>query len=110
MSIGGQASAISAQTARGAGDQRHQGGVLSELPDITLMSVDGLEISLKELEGKAVLVNFWATWCPPCREEMSSLQEFHQQYLAEGVVVVAINAGESAAQVDQFAKECVFDL
>ncbi len=75
------------------------------MPELTLMTVDGRELDLTELKGKAVLVNFWATWCPPCRLEMPDLEAFYQQNQADGVVVIAINAGEPAGMVDSYVDE-----
>jgi thiol-disulfide isomerase/thioredoxin len=74
-------------------------------PDLVLTTLDGRQLSLRELEGQAVVINFWASWCPPCRAEMPSLQSYFQQNQDKGVLVVAINAGESQAQVEQFVNE-----
>ncbi len=101
-----------AQVEPAASDQLAPGSTSIKAPDFTLTTVDGRELSLADFRGRAVLVNFWATWCPPCRREMVDLQQFHQDNQDAGVVVVAINAGESAAQVEQFAQEfgLTFDL
>jgi peroxiredoxin len=95
-----------------AGESLSPGATNMGAPDLTLTTVDGRELSLADLQGRAVLVNFWATWCPPCRREMADLQQFHLDNQDAGIVVVAINAGESAAQVEQFAQEygLTFDL
>lgn len=79
--------------------------VPQELPDLTLQTLDGRSVSLRDLQGKAVVVNFWATWCPPCRMEMPDLQAFYQAHLNEDVVVVAINAGEAVSLVQPFVDE-----
>ena len=60
-------------------------------PDFTLETPDGETITLSDLRGQAVLVNFWATWCPPCRAEMSAFQEAYQDYKDQGFVIVAVN-------------------
>lgn len=71
-------------------------------PDFTLPRVDGQPISLQEHRGKVVFLNFWATWCIPCREEMPALEQLHQKYQSKGLAVVAINLKESAEQVKEF--------
>ena len=60
-------------------------------PDFTLKTIDGKTVSLKDFRGKVVLVNFWATWCPPCREEMPLFEEVYQKYKDKGFVILAIN-------------------
>ena len=60
-------------------------------PDFTLESTTGESITLSDLRGKAVLINLWATWCPPCRAEMPAIEEVYNQYKEEGFVVLAIN-------------------
>ncbi|MEQ6377390.1 TlpA disulfide reductase family protein [Bacillaceae bacterium S4-13-56] len=59
-------------------------------PDFTLQTLDGKTVALSELRGKKVFVNFWATWCPPCKEEMPEMQSFYEKYKDE-VVILAIN-------------------
>lgn len=61
-------------------------------PDFTLATPSGTKYTLSELRGKAVLVNIWATWCPPCRAEMPSIQKFYQQYQSQGFVVLGVNS------------------
>lgn len=70
-------------------------------PDFTLTDLDGQNISLSSFRGKSVLLNFWATWCPPCRQEMPELQEFHRRY-GEQITLVGINWGEDADTVREF--------
>jgi peroxiredoxin len=61
-------------------------------PDFTLKTPDGEAYTLSELRGRAVLVNLWATWCPPCRAEMPAIQSLYEEYRAQGFVVLAVNA------------------
>ncbi|HSL28459.1 MAG TPA: TlpA disulfide reductase family protein [Anaerolineales bacterium] len=60
-------------------------------PDFSLNTTDGKAVRLSDLRGQAVLINLWATWCPPCREEMPSIEEVYQEYQDEGFTVLAVN-------------------
>ncbi len=60
-------------------------------PDFTLKDFAGKPVALADLRGKVVIVNFWATWCPPCREEMPSMEQLHRELADEGLVLLAIN-------------------
>lgn len=74
-------------------------------PDFTLHTVDGTPVRLSDLRGKVVLLNFWATWCPPCKAEMPDLNALHEKYGAEhDFTVVGINMEERAADVAAFAR------
>jgi peroxiredoxin len=69
--------------------------------DFTLTDLQGKSWNLKSLGGKVVLVNFWATWCPPCRKEMPDLESLYLQFKNQGLVVLAIS-DESAVKVNKF--------
>ena len=71
-------------------------------PDFQLQNLDGQSISLSDLKGKPVLVNFWATWCRPCVFEMPYLQEIYEEWSDKGLVLLAINIGDSSSEVEQF--------
>lgn len=71
-------------------------------PDFQLQNLDGQSISLSGLQGKPVLLNFWATQCPPCRSEMPYLQEIYNEWSDKELTLVAINIGESSAKVERF--------
>lgn len=73
--------------------------------DFTLPAPDGTKIRLAQLRGRVVFVNFWATWCPPCRVEMPSMERLHQQFKGRGLAMLAIDIGESPKQVARFMKE-----
>jgi peroxiredoxin len=60
-------------------------------PDFTLQTIDGEFITLSDLRGQAVLINLWATWCPPCRAEMPTMQKLYVEYKDQGFVVLAVN-------------------
>jgi cytochrome c biogenesis protein CcmG/thiol:disulfide interchange protein DsbE len=60
-------------------------------PVFTLPDTDNVDVSLVDLKGFPVIINFWATWCPPCRAEMPALQSVYQRYKDQGLVVLAVN-------------------
>jgi peroxiredoxin len=72
--------------------------------DFTLSDLQGNPWHLRDLKGKVVLVNFWATWCPPCRKEMPDLQALYDKYSDQGFLVVSIS-DEEAAKVQPFITE-----
>jgi len=74
-------------------------------PDFTLRASDGRSYTLSALRGQVVILNFWATWCPPCRAEMPALQEVYDARSDEGVIVLAVNQNEDPKRVDDFAAE-----
>jgi thiol-disulfide isomerase/thioredoxin len=74
-------------------------------PDLTLTDVQGVSRSLADYRGQVVLVNLWATWCPPCKEEMPVLQSFYDKYKEKGFVILAIDDGDPTADVLQFVKD-----
>ena len=71
-------------------------------PGFTLTSTQGESFTLAELKGKVVLVNFWATWCPPCRAEMPALDAAYRAHKDAGFVVLAVDQMESAELVNAF--------
>jgi peroxiredoxin len=77
-------------------------------PPISAQTPDGDTLNLSDLRGKMVAINFWATWCPPCRVEMPALQAAYTGRANGDLVVLAVNVGEPASQVQDFVDE--FDL
>lgn len=73
-------------------------------PDFSLESVSGEIVHLSDFKGKVVLMNFWAVWCPPCRQEMPSIQNVHESY-GDQVVVLAVNAGDTKEDASAFMDE-----
>jgi peroxiredoxin len=72
--------------------------------DFTLADLQGREWTLKNLRGKVVLVNFWATWCPPCRKEIPDLEALYQRFKEDGLVVLGIS-DEPATKVQPFVHQ-----
>lgn len=72
-------------------------------PDFTLTTVDGDTISLSDYKGQGVLINFWATWCGPCRREMPAIERRYQTHQDNGLVVLAVNVGEPEVSARGFA-------
>ena len=91
-------------------------------PDFTVRDLEGETVSLSDLEGEVVLLNIWATWCPPCREEMPSMERLHRELGAEGLRVVAVSidaergsrdsSGREGGNIREFAEEMglTFDI
>jgi peroxiredoxin len=71
-------------------------------PDFELMALDQSSLSLSDYRGQYVLVNFWATWCPPCRAELPDLVAFYEDHADEGFMLIGVNERESAATVQGF--------
>jgi thiol-disulfide isomerase/thioredoxin len=73
-------------------------------PDFNLLDTNGGPVALSAYRGKLVLLNFWATWCGPCREEMPSMENLSRNFDGQGLAVLAINQRENAALVNKFMK------
>ena len=77
-------------------------------PDFTLQTLDGEKVKLSNMLGKIVFLNFWTTWCPPCKAEMPDLQEFYEEQQDNNIEIVAVNITTSEKKADDvgvFAKE-----
>jgi peroxiredoxin len=74
-------------------------------PDFFLKDLNGNSVRLRDLRGKVVLLNFWATWCPSCRFEMPSMEALYKEYSRRGLVVLAVNFRESRGEIRPFYKE-----
>ena len=89
-----------AQAAAGAGPA----------PNFTLKSVSGKNMKLSEMTGNVVLINFWASWCGPCREEMPLLNDLHKKYEPLGFTVLGVNVEEDARNARGFLKDFPVDF
>jgi peroxiredoxin len=74
-------------------------------PDFTLKSQDGSNIKLSELRGQVVMVNFWASWCGPCRQEMPLLEQLYQRYQPMGFTLLGVNVEEDSSAANKVLKE-----
>jgi thiol-disulfide isomerase/thioredoxin len=74
-------------------------------PSLALADLGGTRHALADYRGKVVLVNLWATWCPPCTAEMPMLQEFYERHARDGFIVIAIEDGDPMGQVVAFVKD-----
>jgi len=79
-------------------------------PSFTLSDLNGGEISLADFKGKVVLIEFWATWCPPCREALPSTNELVRKHGDKGLVAIAIAVQDNPDQVMDFAREKGIDI
>ena len=82
--------------------ETHNVAVGDKAPDFDLTADDGSGLSLSDYAGKYVLLNFWATWCPPCVEEIPSLNALHDQLSDGGLVVLGVSVDEDKGEYDRF--------
>lgn len=76
-----------------------------DAPDFTLPSRGGESVTLSSLKGQVVMINFWATWCGPCRQEMPLLEEIYSRYNRMGFTLLGVNVEEDSRGADAFLKE-----
>lgn len=80
--------------------QVSNGGLVGNVaPDFTLTDMQGQQVSLSQFRGKVVVLNFWATWCPPCREEMPSMERLYREFESQGLVMLAVNVEANGKQM-----------
>jgi len=88
----------------GSGNTAPEKGALSR--DFTLKNLSGKDVSLSDFRGNIVFLNFWATWCPPCRQEMPSMEKLHEKYKDRGLTILAVAGdGEGVELVRPFVEE-----
>jgi peroxiredoxin len=74
-------------------------------PDFTLHAMTGPNLQLKDQRGRVVMVNFWATWCGPCRQEMPQLNRLYEKYRAAGFVLLGVNVDDDASKAAEVANK-----
>ncbi len=79
-----------------------------EAPDFSVKSIDGKPIKLSDFRGKVVFLNFWATWCPPCRAEMPSIETLYTRYKRQTLQVLAVNVQEESSVVKTFLAQNLY--
>lgn len=79
-------------------------GIGNTAPDIRFQDLSGAPVRLSDFAGRAIVLNFWATWCPPCRREMPMLDEFHANFRDRGLSVVGLAINEPPGQVRRFVE------
>ncbi len=79
-------------------------------PDFLLPTLDGADLRLSDLRGQAVLLNFWATWCAPCRREIPQFVAAYDQYRDQGLVIVAVNVQEGKDTIRRYAEDFGMDF
>jgi thiol-disulfide isomerase/thioredoxin len=101
-------SRVSAEANSASGKIAPHTGFLA--PEISLLDTNGNEITLSELRGRPIIINYWATWCPPCKAEMPAMQRAYKNYADEEVIILAVNSTnqDTLSAVTQFVDE--FDI
>ena len=84
-------------------------GDINKAPDFTLTAMNDSMYTLGKLEGKVVLINFWATWCGPCRMEIPEFNEMHKSYHEKGLEILGISVSDNKKQLKNFAKSFAVD-
>jgi peroxiredoxin len=92
-------------TAAGAGLKVVPAKINFQAPDVKITDLDGQPVAFSDYRGQVILYNAWATWCPPCKEEMPTLQAYYEDYKDKGFVIIAVEDGEPVEEVAAFVKE-----
>jgi peroxiredoxin len=88
-----------------AGCDDRGGSVQGAQNEFVFRNLEGESVSLSEYRGKVVLLEFWATWCPPCRMAVPDLNELYRKFEGEDFVLLAVSVGEKSARLKDFAEE-----
>jgi thiol-disulfide isomerase/thioredoxin len=77
---------------------------ITQAPPLQLLNLSGKPVDISSFKGKVVVVNFWASWCEPCREEFGELTELQEKYGSKGLIVLAVNLAEMKPRILQFLR------
>jgi peroxiredoxin len=102
-SLGMRGAAANSSQASGSSGSAPRVG--TSAPDFTLLNLDGESVSLSDFRGRPVLINFWASWCGPCKVEMPAIQAVYEQHQEEGFVVLAVAVDDSTENARRFIDE-----
>jgi peroxiredoxin len=97
--VGAAVYLVSSSSSRSPGEWVNSVAVGDVAPDFQLEDTKGNKVALSDLRGKVVMVNFWATWCPPCIEEMPSMERLHEVMAGEDFVMLAINTEQNGRTI-----------
>ena len=79
-------------------------GFKQEAKDFTLPDINGDMIALSDYQGENIYLNFWASWCDPCNDEMPAIEKIYKEYNNKGLIILTINTGEDKATVEEYMK------
>lgn len=96
---------LNEQNSEGSAETLGRPRVGAVMADFSLNDLQGIEVRLSDYQGRPVLLNFWATWCPPCREELPLFSDFYWAHEDSGFVILAVDVGEDWNLVADFARE-----
>lgn len=85
--------------------REYQAIIGSQAPDFTLTDLDGNKVSLSNYKGTVIIIDFWATWCPPCKDSIPFLEDLHQRYREKGLVILGISFDGDTDTVRNFRKK-----
>jgi peroxiredoxin len=91
-------------------DENHKIEKGKPAPDFALIDLEGKKHKLSDYKGQGVFLNFWATWCEPCKKEMPYINNQYHQFKDQGVQVLTVNVGESKLSVGKFAERYQLDI
>jgi peroxiredoxin len=106
----GMGPSLPGNTANGISPLNSDNIIKSKAPDFTLKDLNGKTVSLAAFKGKVVLLNFWATWCPPCRAEMPALNKLHHMLKPRGLEVIAVSTDRSINDIKDFLESHKVDF
>ncbi len=95
-----------------AAQKKHpmQSALGKKAPPVAGVTLDAKKLDIKSFKGKVVLIDFWATWCPPCRKEIPHLQEAYKKLHDKGLEIISINGGEKPETIKEFIKQDKFQM